>query len=139
MSLPLPLPLIDVHTHMYLPRYVALLRQRTQIPRIVSRGKGDRLIILPDEEADGSTSAGRPIGGEFHEVARKLAFMDHHGIAVSVVSWPIPGSISSSPPRRRRWPRSSTTISRRSAPPPPAGCWASACWRCSGRKPAPPN
>ena len=80
------LPLIDVHTHMYLPRYVAMLRERQQVPRIVSRAKGDRLIILPDEEADGSTSAGRPIGSEFYEVSRKLAFMDQHGIAVSVVS-----------------------------------------------------
>ncbi len=80
------LPLIDVHTHMYLPRYVALLRERRQIPRIVSRGLGDRLIILPDEEADDSTSAGRPIGSEFYEVSRKLAFMDKHDIAVSVVS-----------------------------------------------------
>ena len=79
------LPLIDVHTHMYLPRYVALLRQRRQIPRIVAREKGERLIILPDEEADTSTSAGRPIGSEFYEVARKLAFMDKHNIAVSVV------------------------------------------------------
>ncbi len=86
MSLPPPLPLIDVHTHMYLPRYVALLRERRQIPRIVSREKGDRLIILPDEDADTSTSAGRPIGSEFHDVKRKLAFMDRHGIAVSVVS-----------------------------------------------------
>jgi len=82
----LSLPLIDVHTHMYLPRYVALLRARQKLPRIVSRAGGDRLIILPDEEADTSTSAGRPIGGEFHEVKRKLAFMDHHGIAVSVIS-----------------------------------------------------
>ena len=80
------LPLIDVHTHMYLPRYVALLRARQKVPRIVSRAGGDRLVILPDEETDTSTSAGRPIGGEFHEVSRKLAFMDHHGIAVSVVS-----------------------------------------------------
>ncbi|WP_421998585.1 amidohydrolase family protein [Reyranella sp.] len=80
------LPLIDVHTHMYLPRYMALLRQRTKVPRVVSRAGGDRLVILPDEEADTSTSAGRPIGGEFHEVSRKLAFMDQHGIAVSVVS-----------------------------------------------------
>ena len=59
------LPLIDVHTHIYLPRYVAMLRERRQSPRIVSRESGDRLIILPDEEADGSTSAGRPIGSEF--------------------------------------------------------------------------
>ena len=77
------LPLIDVHTHMYLPRYVALLRA-PETPRIVSRAE-DRLIILPDEGRH-LDSAGRPIGGEFHEVNRKLAFMDHHGIAVSVVS-----------------------------------------------------
>jgi aminocarboxymuconate-semialdehyde decarboxylase len=83
---PLSLPLIDVHTHMYLPRYVSLLRQRRQVPYIVTQAKGDRLIILPDEEADGSTTAGRPIGSEFYEVSRKLAFMDHHGIAISVVS-----------------------------------------------------
>jgi aminocarboxymuconate-semialdehyde decarboxylase len=86
VPLPLPLPLIDVHTHMYLPRYVALLRARKKLPYIVSREKGDRLIILPDEEADGSTSAGRPIGSEFYAVSRKLAFMDQHNIAVSVVS-----------------------------------------------------
>lgn len=86
MSLPSPLPLIDVHTHMYLPRYVAMLRERRQIPRIVSREMGDRLIILPDEDADTSTSAGRPIGSEFYDVKRKLAFMDQHNIAVSVVS-----------------------------------------------------
>jgi predicted TIM-barrel fold metal-dependent hydrolase len=71
---------------MYLPRYVAMLRERRQVPRIVSRERGERLIILPDEEVDGSTSAGRPIGSEFYEVSRKLAFMDKHGIAVSVVS-----------------------------------------------------
>jgi aminocarboxymuconate-semialdehyde decarboxylase len=86
MPLHQPHPLIDVHTHMYLPRYVAVLRARRQAPRIVARAGGDRLIILPDEEADESTSAGRPIGGEFHEVSRKLAFMNKHGIAVSVVS-----------------------------------------------------
>lgn len=79
-------PLIDVHTHMYLPRYVALLRARSRLPHIVSRGQGERLIILPDEETDSSTSAGRPIGSEFYEVERKIAFMDRHGIAISVVS-----------------------------------------------------
>src|SRR5260370_26175256 len=75
------LPLIDVHTHMFLPRYVALLRQRTKVPRIVSRAGGDRLVILPDEEADTSTSAGRPIGGEVHEGRPKLPFLDKHGHA----------------------------------------------------------
>ncbi len=31
-------------------------------------------------------SVGRPIGSEYYDRARKLAFMDRHGIAVSVVS-----------------------------------------------------
>jgi aminocarboxymuconate-semialdehyde decarboxylase len=77
---------IDVHTHVYPARYMAMLRRRNAVPRVVRRGAGERLVILPGEDADPSTSAGRPIGGEFHEVGRKLAFMDAHGIAVSVLS-----------------------------------------------------
>ena len=54
--------LVDIHTHVYLPRYVSFLRSRTQVPRISSRtnasGKEDaRLHILPDEP-----SGGRPVG-----------------------------------------------------------------------------
>ena len=42
---------VDVHTHMYFPRYVEMLRERKQLPRIVQDGDGaDRLLILPDED-----------------------------------------------------------------------------------------
>ena len=54
--------LIDIHTHVYLPRYASMLRERTSIPRIISVVNDDgfseeRLCIL-----DREPSTGRPIG-----------------------------------------------------------------------------
>ena len=55
--------LVDVHTHVYLPRYATFLRQRVNAPYIFTRpspnGKPDehRLRILDDEPAEG-----RPVG-----------------------------------------------------------------------------
>ncbi|KAJ1564513.1 hypothetical protein HK405_014668, partial [Cladochytrium tenue] len=49
----------------------------------------DRLLILPDEEkaAGGSIAAGRPIGREYYDQpAAKHAFMQTHGLRVSVFS-----------------------------------------------------
>ena len=57
--------LVDIHTHVYLPRYAAFLRNRTSVPRIFTRnspesGKPEeRLLILDDEP-----SSGRPIGAQ---------------------------------------------------------------------------
>jgi aminocarboxymuconate-semialdehyde decarboxylase len=79
-------PAIDVHSHVYPSRYVSLLRTRETVPRIVSREGQDRMLILPGEDTDSSTSVGRPIGSEYWDGARKVMFMDRHGIAVSVVS-----------------------------------------------------
>jgi aminocarboxymuconate-semialdehyde decarboxylase len=54
-------PIVDVHTHVYLPRYAAELRARTSAPRILNWTSGskteERLLIL-----DGEPSAGRPVG-----------------------------------------------------------------------------
>jgi aminocarboxymuconate-semialdehyde decarboxylase len=77
---------VDVHSHVYPVRYVSLLRARDAVPRIVTRDGQDRMLILPGEDTDASTSIGRPIGSEYWDGARKLAFMDRHGIALSVVS-----------------------------------------------------
>lgn len=57
-----PLPIVDVHTHVYLPRYAAELRARSVAPRILTRtgadGKSEeRLLIL-----DGEPGSGRPVG-----------------------------------------------------------------------------
>lgn len=51
---------VDVHTHLYLPRYVEFLRQRAQVPRIFTRNDGsERLLILDDEPP-----SGRPVNSQ---------------------------------------------------------------------------
>ncbi len=47
---------IDVHTHLYLPRYIEMLRERKVLPRVEVKGDVQSLIILPDDEPMG----GRP-------------------------------------------------------------------------------
>jgi len=78
--------LIDVHNHLYLPRYASLLRSRQVAPRILSRttpqgGTEERLLILDDEP-----SGGRPVGPRYWDREVKLKFMDQHGIDISIVS-----------------------------------------------------
>ncbi|KAF7731787.1 hypothetical protein EC973_008302 [Apophysomyces ossiformis] len=78
-----------VHTHVYLDEYLEILRNRTTVPRILpplEPGQDERLLILPDEDKDESTRNGRTIGAAFYDVREKLAFMDKHGIDISVVS-----------------------------------------------------
>ncbi|KDQ64312.1 hypothetical protein JAAARDRAFT_201672 [Jaapia argillacea MUCL 33604] len=78
--------LVDIHTHVYLPRYASLLRSRTSVPRILSRttpsgDTEDRLLILDHEP-----SGGRPVGPQYWDREEKLKFMDKHDIDISVVS-----------------------------------------------------
>lgn len=78
--------LVDVHTHLYLPRYVSVLRSRSNVPRIFTRNtpsgqSEDRLLILGDER-----SGGRPVGPQYWDRDEKLKFMDQHGIDISFVS-----------------------------------------------------
>jgi aminocarboxymuconate-semialdehyde decarboxylase len=60
-----PKLLVDVHTHVYLPRYANVLRSRTIAPRILTRSSGpegkseERLLILDNEP-----SGGRPVGAQ---------------------------------------------------------------------------
>ncbi|RYG99330.1 hypothetical protein EON65_50380 [archaeon] len=77
---------IDVHTHMYTPKYMDILRKRTDIPKVSRISGVDRLIILPDEEKEKTTTAGRPIGREYFDVEAKLRFMEVHQISKSVIS-----------------------------------------------------
>ncbi|KAF8741244.1 Amidohydrolase 2, partial [Rhizoctonia solani] len=74
--------LVDVHTHVYLPRYADLMRARAKAPRIVPSkdGKGESLIVLEGKDS------GRPVGGQYWDRSEKLAFMDKHGIDISIVS-----------------------------------------------------
>ena len=56
--------LVDIHTHVYLPRYASFLRSRTSVPRIFTRTtpegvQEERLLILDNEP-----SGGRPVGAQ---------------------------------------------------------------------------
>lgn len=80
---------VDIHTHMYPPVYMELLRQRDAIPYVKSFAQEDtsyeRLVILPAEDT-ASTSRGRPIGPEYYDIKEKIAFMNTHNIDISVIS-----------------------------------------------------
>mmetsp|Transcript_22775 Transcript_22775/g.37998 ORF Transcript_22775/g.37998 Transcript_22775/m.37998 type:complete len:364 (-) Transcript_22775:161-1252(-) len=77
---------IDVHTHMYTPKYMDILKKRTDIPRVITIGGEERLVILPGEDKEITTNTGRPIGQEYWNVAAKLKFMENHCIEKSVIS-----------------------------------------------------
>ena len=80
---------VDIHTHIYPPSYMALLRSRTTVPMIRDfEDAGSRLIILPGENDPNvpSIARGRPISPDFFDITRKIAFMDKHHIQTSVIS-----------------------------------------------------
>ncbi|KAI6087503.1 hypothetical protein F4821DRAFT_235959 [Hypoxylon rubiginosum] len=90
---------VDVHTHMYPPKYIELLESRSSIPLIrkFAGAKEPRLIILPAEaesldktagstETSSSHLPGRPVTTHYSSLAQKLHFMDTHGIDISVIS-----------------------------------------------------
>lgn len=81
---------VDVHTHVYPPSYVELLKSRTSVPyiRAIAGSEIARLIILPGEDDSSKPPAerGRPIGPEYWDINRKIAFMDKHNIDISIIS-----------------------------------------------------
>ncbi|RPB15948.1 2-amino-3-carboxymuconate-6-semialdehyde decarboxylase [Morchella conica CCBAS932] len=81
--------IVDIHTHVYPPAYMDLLRSRDTVPyvRTFPPSTEERLIILPGEDSSNSSTArGRPIGPEYYDFSYKIAFMDQHKIDISVVS-----------------------------------------------------
>lgn len=85
------MPVIDIHTHIYPPTFVELLRSRTTVPYVRTfpdAPDSARLVILPgeDDPSTPSTSRGRPIGPEYYDISKKIAFMDQHKIDTSVIS-----------------------------------------------------
>lgn len=82
--------IVDIHTHVYPPVYMDILRARHSVPYIRSfpPDTSSRLIILPGEDSPDTptTSRGRPVGPEYHDISKKIAFMDQHGIDISVIS-----------------------------------------------------
>ncbi len=83
-------PIVDIHTHVYPPSYIELLKARSSIPYIRSFPPSPslRLVILPAEDTE-STSRGRPVGPEYFDIAKKIEFMDTHSIDISVIVRPV--------------------------------------------------
>jgi hypothetical protein len=54
--------LVDIHTHVYLPRYASVLRSRSSVPliRTNTSTQQERLLILDHEP-----SGGRPVGPQY--------------------------------------------------------------------------
>merc|ERR1712093_424652 len=80
-------PIVDIHTHVYPPSYISLLKSRSSIPYIRSCPPSSslRLVILPAEDTE-STSRGRPVGAEYYDINEKIKFMELHSIDISVIS-----------------------------------------------------
>jgi len=86
-----PPPTVDIHTHIYPPAYLSLLRSRTTVPYLLDlpdKSAPPRLIILPsdDDPSIPPESRGRPVDASCSSVAEKIQFMDIHHITTSVIS-----------------------------------------------------
>ncbi|ETS85665.1 hypothetical protein PFICI_03690 [Pestalotiopsis fici W106-1] len=68
---------VDVHSHLYPTFYLDLLKTRTEAPYV----KDNKLVNRAS-----AAGAGKPILPILHDVGTKIAFMDAHGIDVSVLS-----------------------------------------------------
>lgn len=77
--------LVDVHSHLYTPAYLDLLRTRDRYPRVATVDGEDRFIIFPEEDRPNRVT-GRTIGESFWSLDAKLAFMDDVGISRTVLS-----------------------------------------------------
>lgn len=83
--------IVDIHTHIYPPSYLALLRSRSEVPRLLdlpNKGSKPRLIILPSDEDPSLPleQRGRPIDASYSSLDEKLKFMDTHSITISIIS-----------------------------------------------------
>lgn len=81
---------VDIHTHVYPPSYMAMLRARKTVPYIHDPASGGepRLIILSsdDDPATPLDQRGRPVDTSYSDINVKLDFMEKHGINCSVIS-----------------------------------------------------
>ncbi|KAL5612648.1 hypothetical protein BROUX41_004257 [Berkeleyomyces rouxiae] len=89
-------PVVDIHTHMYPPSYLAMLEKRTAIPIVRSfPGAAEPRLILLEAEVENLEKAGkdaaaglpgRPLTTHYASLQQKLHFMDTHKIDISVIS-----------------------------------------------------
>ncbi|KAL4973145.1 hypothetical protein BDW66DRAFT_168837 [Aspergillus desertorum] len=82
--------IVDVHTHVYPPAYMQMLRSRKTVPYVhdPSNDQEPRLIILSsdDDPSIPLDQRGRPVDSSYWDINKKLSFMRQHGINCSVIS-----------------------------------------------------
>lgn len=81
------MPHVDVHSHLYPPEYIELLKSRSEIPYVKSFSHIDLpcLCNRPYSPASGGLP-GRPLTDHYYSVKAKIEFMDTHAIDISVLS-----------------------------------------------------
>ncbi|RAK99456.1 amidohydrolase family protein [Aspergillus ibericus CBS 121593] len=82
--------IVDIHTHVYPPSYMQMLRARKTVPYVhdPANNATPRLIILSsdDDPSIPIDERGRPVDSSYSDINVKLAFMRRHGINSSVIS-----------------------------------------------------
>lgn len=86
----MPPLIVDIHTHVYPPSYMHMLRARKTVPYVhdPANNATPRLIILSsdDDPSIPVDQRGRPVDSSYSDINVKLAFMRRHGINCSVIS-----------------------------------------------------
>jgi aminocarboxymuconate-semialdehyde decarboxylase len=84
-------PIVDIHTHIYPPSFITLLKSRRKVPYILDLedpSQPSRLIILPSDDSPNLPphKRGRPVDSTYTSIEEKLLFMRNHNISASVIS-----------------------------------------------------
>jgi aminocarboxymuconate-semialdehyde decarboxylase len=77
--MPSKTPVVDIHSHLYPPAYISLLESRTSIPYITTIANSRRLVNRVGQ-------SGKPLMPILYDISTKLAFMNRHGIDISIIS-----------------------------------------------------
>lgn len=80
-TLPVRSPVVDIHTHLYPPFYIDILKARNEIPYVRSFAPDNQLRLV-----NRASENGRPMVPHFYDIKTKIAFMDYHRIDISVLS-----------------------------------------------------
>ncbi|RAH70295.1 amidohydrolase family protein [Aspergillus aculeatinus CBS 121060] len=100
--------IVDIHTHVYPPAYMQMLRARKTVPYVhdpAAANAPPRLIILSSDD-DASIpldQRGRPVDASYSDIEVKLAFMRRHGINSSVISLANPWLDFLAPEEAQTW------------------------------------
>ncbi|KAF9893253.1 hypothetical protein FE257_011683 [Aspergillus nanangensis] len=100
--------IVDIHTHVYPPAYMEMLRGRKTIPYVhdpADSNEAPRLIILSsdDDPSIPIDQRGRPVDSSYFDINVKLTFMRRHGIHCSVISLANPWLDFLEPSEAQKW------------------------------------